>query len=301
MKVWGTNGFGNGEFRNPIGVCVDDENNVYVTDRDNLRVQKFDADGTFILSWTVEGPNLIAFHPDGQIYVYDATNGAIEIADKLGNFQGGFSSGGLLSGMTIDPAGNLWTVVQGLTDQVRKRTSTGGPIASFGDDGTEPGEFFNPSGIQVDERGNIWVSEQNAHRIQVFDSTFTFLALFGKEGRDPGQFKEPSDFVLRPNGRLYVLETEERQVQVLDQSNLPPIVQVLSPDPEKFFTPGTTVTINWNAIDDKNVASINLSYVTGEQLYAGWTPAQFARSVRCTRSTRRYGKKLSSVPSASST
>jgi DNA-binding beta-propeller fold protein YncE len=40
---WGTDGTGDSQFKTPHGVAIDTENNVYVTDMDNFRVQKFDS------------------------------------------------------------------------------------------------------------------------------------------------------------------------------------------------------------------------------------------------------------------
>ena len=48
---WGTRGTGPGEFGLPHGVVVDTEGRVYVVDRDNQRIQRFDADGTFLDEW----------------------------------------------------------------------------------------------------------------------------------------------------------------------------------------------------------------------------------------------------------
>jgi DNA-binding beta-propeller fold protein YncE len=43
----GISGGGNGQFSMPAGLSVDSAGNVYVTDRTNHRVQKFDSNGTF--------------------------------------------------------------------------------------------------------------------------------------------------------------------------------------------------------------------------------------------------------------
>ena len=46
ITAWGTYGTGNGQFKYPEGVAVDaTTGDVYVTDYENHRVQKFDADG----------------------------------------------------------------------------------------------------------------------------------------------------------------------------------------------------------------------------------------------------------------
>ena len=48
---WGRPGTGPGEFRLPHSLAVDEEGIVYVADRENGRVQRFDRDGTFLGEW----------------------------------------------------------------------------------------------------------------------------------------------------------------------------------------------------------------------------------------------------------
>ncbi|WP_339839922.1 peptidyl-alpha-hydroxyglycine alpha-amidating lyase family protein [uncultured Flavobacterium sp.] len=48
---WGKFGNKQGEFNIPHGIDLDNEGNVYVADRENNRIQKFDAKGNFIAVW----------------------------------------------------------------------------------------------------------------------------------------------------------------------------------------------------------------------------------------------------------
>ena len=41
VNKWGTNGTGDGQFTNPVGVAVASGGNVYVADEANNRIQKF--------------------------------------------------------------------------------------------------------------------------------------------------------------------------------------------------------------------------------------------------------------------
>ena len=52
---WGTRGKGPGQFGLPHNVVVDAQGKVYVTDRDNQRVEVFDANGKFLSQWADTG------------------------------------------------------------------------------------------------------------------------------------------------------------------------------------------------------------------------------------------------------
>ena len=52
---WGTRGTGPGEFDLPHNLVVDAQGRVYVTDRDNQRIQVFDSDGRFLDQWADTG------------------------------------------------------------------------------------------------------------------------------------------------------------------------------------------------------------------------------------------------------
>lgn len=48
IAAWGTSGSGPGEFREPMGVGVDAQGNVYVADSRNRRAQKLSPEGKFL-------------------------------------------------------------------------------------------------------------------------------------------------------------------------------------------------------------------------------------------------------------
>ena len=51
VKQWGRAGTGPGEFRQPHGIAVDDRGVIYVADRRNARLQRFDLDGKYLGEW----------------------------------------------------------------------------------------------------------------------------------------------------------------------------------------------------------------------------------------------------------
>jgi hypothetical protein len=82
VRSWGSSGSGPGQFTRPQEVTVDSAGNVYVTDRDNGRVQEFTPDGTFIRQFGSSGtgpgqlsqPIDVAIDSQGNVWVADHTN-----------------------------------------------------------------------------------------------------------------------------------------------------------------------------------------------------------------------------------
>jgi hypothetical protein len=55
LREWGSAGTGPGQFRLPHSIQVDDKGIIYVADRENGRIQRFDRDGTFLGEWSKYG------------------------------------------------------------------------------------------------------------------------------------------------------------------------------------------------------------------------------------------------------
>jgi hypothetical protein len=56
VKSWGEKGTGPGQFRLPHTIVIDRDNNLYVGDRSNRRIQVFDTDGKFLRMFTIDVP-----------------------------------------------------------------------------------------------------------------------------------------------------------------------------------------------------------------------------------------------------
>lgn len=69
LLQWGKRGSGPGEFQLPHNIVVDARDRVYVTDRDNRRVEVFDANGKFLTEWRdTGGVSALAITRDQHIW-----------------------------------------------------------------------------------------------------------------------------------------------------------------------------------------------------------------------------------------
>ena len=78
LRQFGEIGSGYGEFFCPQGVTTDNQNNIYVADSGNHRIQKFSAQGQFLKA--VDGESLKLNYP--RDISFNPTNGRLYIADN---------------------------------------------------------------------------------------------------------------------------------------------------------------------------------------------------------------------------
>jgi DNA-binding beta-propeller fold protein YncE len=110
-------------------IALDKNGNLYATDNELNRVQKFDSNGKF----------LAKFGEKGQI------NGGV--------------------GLAIDTQGNIYVSDKG---SILKFDSTGKLLGKWGKFGTGDGEFNYPTSLGIDKQGNIYVADWMNNRVQKY-------------------------------------------------------------------------------------------------------------------------------------
>lgn len=79
ITEWGQYGSGNGEFNQPYGIAADLNNDIFVADRLNHRVQRFNADGTHINNIGTSG-NAEFRSPFGVVAI-DSSYNSVYVSD----------------------------------------------------------------------------------------------------------------------------------------------------------------------------------------------------------------------------
>jgi hypothetical protein len=75
MLAWGKKGTGPGEFNTPHSVGVDSKGTIYISDRENSRIQIFDANGKFLRMWTHLGATQgIFITPQDEMWIITHRN-----------------------------------------------------------------------------------------------------------------------------------------------------------------------------------------------------------------------------------
>lgn len=112
----------------------------------------------------------------------------------------------------------LWSIFLLLFAQP---TTAGEPppyLFSWGTGGSGDGQFLTCIDAAVDAAGNVYVTDYQGQRVQVFSSDGTFLFKWGSYGQGPGQFYNPTGIALDAAGNVYVVEQGNDRVQKFSAS-----------------------------------------------------------------------------------
>jgi sugar lactone lactonase YvrE len=186
-------------FVHPFYVAVDSAGNIYVTEPERHRVQKFDATGAFVTQWGTRGsgngqfdsPEGIAVDTTGNVYVADYRNSRIQKFTTAGVFVAKWTVPGVQPtplqrpiAVAVDGSGSVY-VTASAARRVQVFSGAGAPLRSWGPvlTGVADGRFSQfqaPAGIAVDPAGFVYVADTGNHRVQKFDANGTFVGWAGR-------------------------------------------------------------------------------------------------------------------------
>ena len=209
----GTNSFsGDGglatsaRLNNPQGVAIDNNGNIYIADTINHRIRKIETSGviTTIAGSGGRGVGNGAFGGDGGL----ATSATLNLP----------------SGVAVDNNGNIYIADSG-NHRIRK-IDTSGVIATIagtgtnsfsGDTGLATSASLNiPQGVAVDNDGNIYIADNNNHRIRKVDTSGIITTIIG-DGTD-AELNNPTSVAVDNSRNVYVADTYNQRIRKLNVS-----------------------------------------------------------------------------------
>jgi sugar lactone lactonase YvrE len=176
--------WGFGRFKHPHGVWMNDEDELYLTDRDTHLVTKWTTDGTFVKAWgsanqpgapgaPFNQPTKAVVTPDGEMYV----------SDGYGQHR------------------------------VHRYGKDGKLISSWGEKGEGDGQFALPHDVWVDSKDRVLICDRENKRVQLFDRSGKFTG----EWRN---LKSPMQIFVR-DGVMYMAEAGlQISVRTLDGAEI---------------------------------------------------------------------------------
>jgi len=122
------------------------------------------------------------------------------------------------SDISVGPKGDVY-LVDGVNNRVLVLNSRGKIKFSFGKQGTGPGEFKHPLGIDISDESKVFIADSGNHRIQVFDLKGNFLRMFAVTAGPQEKPSDPVDVLASPfKDYVYVSDNDNHKIKVYDQS-----------------------------------------------------------------------------------
>ena len=226
LRSFGNTGSDESRLNISLGVAISPDNTVFVASCHC--VKKFTLEGQFIASVGSQGSGQLQFqfpwaiaynNTNNRVYVCDTNNHRITILNLDLTFYGSFGSHGQEAGqfnepkgISIDSKGNV-LVADRLNNRIQVFTASGRHLSSITQ--TTPGQRLQrPISVAVGPDDWVYVVEQNADRVSVFDENGKYIKSFGKKGDKDGEFKDPYCISVSDDGCVYVSDTSNYRVQL---------------------------------------------------------------------------------------
>ena len=153
VKSWGSKGTGPGQFRLPHSIAIDRNNNIYVGDRSNHRIQVFDTDGKFLRMFSIDIPPV----PGTK-----AVNGNTPTGDRLKELIGAPNSICITSG----PNQVMFVGETTFPGRVFKVALDGTVLGVIGKSGRLLKQFSGAHALACPSETEIYVAETSNWRVQ---------------------------------------------------------------------------------------------------------------------------------------
>jgi DNA-binding beta-propeller fold protein YncE len=186
-----------------VGLAVDSRDRVYVFNRSEHPMIVLDRDGGFIQSWegmSFKRPHAVAMGEDDTIFCVDdfahtvrkcTLDGKVLLEIGAHGEAALAFSGRPFNGCThtaLSPAGEIYVADGYGNARVHKYTPDGRFLLSWGEPGTDPGQFNVVHNICCDAEGWVYVADRENHRVQVFDGKGKYEAQWNNLHRPCGLY-----------------------------------------------------------------------------------------------------------------
>jgi len=216
--------------RQPAGVAVDADDNIYIADSERGMVLVYNKFGQFVrYIGNFQGENMYEFptgiaidRKAGRLYLADTPRNLIFILDLQGNVlkrvgrdRNGKGVGKFTSPTHIALSDRGVLVLEAQQSQIQlldfEGNRTGGYRLVVGID--------RDNGVTMDRDGNIYVSYVGRSIVSIYNGDGALIGSFGQPGSRIGEFLAPKEVWVDASNRVYVADTGNARVQVFQLSS----------------------------------------------------------------------------------
>ena len=222
VRTFGSHGDTPEQMKYPVGIAVDDTDNIYVNSLHKLH--KFTSSGELFKCIDRKGSKEGEFNdPRGvtirsnQVYVCDKDNHRIQVFDldlnficSIGSRGGGRREFDRPYDVAFDTAGNMY-VVEYSNNRVQVMDSSRQFIRMFGQEGK--GKLRGPTALHIADK-YVYVSDWNSQCIAVYETSGQYVTSFGRHGGGKREFDSPCCITSCVSGFIYVCDWGNYRVQV---------------------------------------------------------------------------------------
>ncbi len=209
---WGGTTFSgvNGRFDFTYAIAIDAQDNVYVSDMGNARVQKFDSDGNHLQNFNLLSGNAFGVTVDnsGNVYAVNG-NGRIEKFSPSGTrLATSSSSFNNIRHITFDP----------VTNSIFAARSSSQRVSRFDLNLNYQSQFslsWDPIGIEADKDGNLIISRSSGHRVYRYTNNGTLLNTWGNSssGSAADRYNSPRGIGIRADNTPFVADYNNHRIK----------------------------------------------------------------------------------------
>jgi streptogramin lyase len=181
----------------PSAVTMDDSGAIYVLHRGEKAdpVLVLDHNGKILRSWgkgLYQIPHSIRIDPQGNIWTVDSGSSMVlkftPKGEKLmeisvGEQPAGRGGANGTSDIAFGPNGRIYVSDGYGNSRILEYNAKGERVRQWGSPGTGPGQFQQPHGVAVDDRGVIYVADRNNARLQRFDLNGNYVGKWNHLGK----------------------------------------------------------------------------------------------------------------------
>jgi DNA-binding beta-propeller fold protein YncE len=193
LSSWGA-----GVFVFPHAIRIDEQDLVWITDRDRGQFMKFTTDGQLLETIGTKG-----YRSDTGIPADDFSSAGWK---KVTHGGGPFN---LPTDIAVAPSGEMFMSDGYGNARVHKFSPEGKHLFSWGEPGNAPGQFNLPHGVWIDRRGRLLVADRENDRVQIFDQDGKLLSIWSTELIGPAFFYVDDDDI------VYIPEHNGGMVSIL--------------------------------------------------------------------------------------
>jgi DNA-binding beta-propeller fold protein YncE len=209
-----------GAFNGAFGAAYGPGGELYAVDWFNHRINKYNPNGSFSLSWGGYGspngslifPRAVTVTPDGAtVVVTDSENNRIDLFSNTGTFQGSVKPATGTAFLrphqtALAPDGTYWIADTG-NNRALHLGSTGNVLGTIG-------SLNGPRGIAVDASG-VYIANGTGNTVTKYSPAGALLTTLATSGAGATNVKGPYGLHLS-GGRLYVADAGNNRVLVLN-------------------------------------------------------------------------------------